>query len=99
MRCKRGLLMNQSSTSKVTLHRASITDLDLVRQSLEEVNHRNIENDNAILDFLSDRNNFLLLAMREGRVLGALNGYSLRRPNTTAPQFFLYEINVHQDHR
>jgi ribosomal protein S18 acetylase RimI-like enzyme len=55
--------------------------------------------DNALREFLGDRRKYLMLATRQGKVLGSLYGYALSHPHRAEPQFFLYGIDVRPEHR
>lgn len=89
-------IMEQTS---FTVFRADTQDTGLVQQAITEVNLRSVKDDSAILSFLKNRNNFLLLAIQNDQVLGSLNGYSLQHPHSLQPQFLLYEIDVRPEQR
>jgi ribosomal protein S18 acetylase RimI-like enzyme len=74
--------------------RAGTKDLALARQAVGEVHKRRHASDVSISSFLKDPACDLMLAVADGRVVGSLTGYSLRRPHQSPPQFLLYEIDV-----
>jgi ribosomal protein S18 acetylase RimI-like enzyme len=79
--------------------RAAASDAGLARIALAEVHERKPVEAAAIIAFLDDPTCFLFLAVENGQVLGSLNGYALRHPNQTGPQFLLYEIDVRPECR
>jgi aminoglycoside 3-N-acetyltransferase I len=79
--------------------RSSLDDVELARQALAEIHERRPVAEAAISSFLNDPVCYLILAVEDGRVLGSLNGYSLRQPDRHRTQFLLYEIDVLQEHR
>jgi ribosomal protein S18 acetylase RimI-like enzyme len=79
--------------------RASTAEVGLARQAVVEVDGRTVLDEVALVDFLSDPARYLLLAIEGGRVVGSLNGYSLRRTYRREPQFLLYEVGVRQECR
>jgi GNAT superfamily N-acetyltransferase len=48
--------------------------------------------------FLADPACLSFLALDDGRVVGSLYGYVLRRPESLRPKFFLYELDVLESH-
>jgi len=83
----------------VTVFRASIDDVGFARTALVEIHERHQVDDDSISSFLTTPECFLLLAVEDGCVLGSLNGYLLRQPDRSHPQFLLYEIDVREEHR
>jgi len=81
------------------VQRAGAADLALARQAIVEVDERELEDEAALVRFLSDPSCYLLLCVEGGRVVGCLNGYSLWRPHRSGPQFLLYEIGVRPECR
>jgi ribosomal protein S18 acetylase RimI-like enzyme len=84
---------------EVIVLRAGEAHLDLARQAIAEVHGRTAGEDAAILEFLSDKERYLLLALEGERVAGSLTGYALRQPHRREPQFLLYEIDVRPERR
>ena len=82
-----------------TVFRASIDDVDFAKTALAEIHERHLVDDASVISFLKTPECFLLLAVEEGCVLGSLNGYSLRQPESSRPQFLLYELDVRKEHR
>src|SRR3954467_8330291 len=88
----------------IELLRATVSDMKAARQALANVNlssshHRLVLDDVALHEFLSDPRHYLIVAIREGKVLGSLYGYALRHPYRREPQFFIYGIDVRVDHQ
>jgi len=79
--------------------RAGTGDLVLAREAIAYVHQRPDASDAAISSFLNDSACCLMLAVADGRVVGSLYGYLLRRPHQSKPQFLLYEIDVAAAHR
>jgi len=82
-----------------TVFRAGTKDLALAREAIAHVHERPVANDSTIDYFLNDPTCYLMLAVEDGRVIGSLNGHSLRRPHRSNLQFLLYEIDVAAAHR
>ena len=78
----------------IKIWRASKADLVLARQAVVEVDGRTVQDEAALIEFLSDQARYLLLAIENERVVGTLNGYALQRPHRHEPQFLLYEVGV-----
>jgi ribosomal protein S18 acetylase RimI-like enzyme len=90
--------------AEITVLRATISDLELARQAVAEVylatsQHPTRVDDTALQEFLADSRKYLMMATREGNVLGTLYGYALSHPHRPEPQFFLYGIDVRPEHR
>ena len=86
------------------LLRATVSDMEVARQAIADVNlssshHRLALDDVALHEFLSDPRQYLIVAIREGKVLGSLYGYALHHPYRREPQFFIYGIDVRVDHQ
>jgi len=77
----------------ITVRRLDESDIGLACRTLTEVNGRSVD-DAATKEFLRDPSCYLLVAEINGNVVGALNGYALRRPYRSEHQFLLYEVNV-----
>jgi len=82
-----------------TVFRATVDNIELARTALAEIHERRLPDDVAIHAFLADPASYLLLAIENGHVVGSLNGYALRQPDRSRPQFLLYEIDVRQQNR
>jgi ribosomal protein S18 acetylase RimI-like enzyme len=82
-----------------TILRAGAAEVSLARQAIVEVDERTVLDEVALVEFLSEPARYLLLAVESGRVLGSLNGYSLRRPHRREPQFLIYEVGVRPECR
>jgi ribosomal protein S18 acetylase RimI-like enzyme len=82
-----------------TVFRASIDDVKFARVALSEIHERHPVEDAAISSFLKTPECYLLLAVEDGCVLGSLNGYLLRQPDRSRPQFLLYELDVREEYR
>jgi len=77
----------------IAVLRLSDLDLELARKAMTEVNGRAV-NDVAVQEFLRDPSCYLIVAESNGTLVGALNGYALRRLYRPDPQFLLYEVDV-----
>jgi|HubBroStandDraft_1064217.scaffolds.fasta_scaffold300656_2 ribosomal protein S18 acetylase RimI-like enzyme len=77
-----------------TIVRARAADARFARQAIVELHAREPFDEAALADFLTDPTCYLFLALEGDRVVGSLNGYSLRHPNRREPAFLLYEIDV-----
>jgi ribosomal protein S18 acetylase RimI-like enzyme len=82
-----------------SVFRASLDDIDFAKTAVAEIHERGPIDDAAMSSFLKSAECFLLLAVEDGCVVGSLNGYSLRQPDRSRPQFLLYELDVRQDYR
>jgi len=82
----------------IRIFRAQPPDLEFARQAVVEVHNRNLTDDATLIEFLSDRSRYLLLAVQQDRVLGSLHGQALRHPHRCEPQFLLYEIDVRPEY-
>jgi ribosomal protein S18 acetylase RimI-like enzyme len=82
-----------------TIVRAKTADVELAREAMLEVHERKTFDHDAMVKFLSDRANYLFLALEGERVAGSLFGYSLVHPPMREPQFLLYEIDVRPQSR
>src|SRR5579885_3627801 len=87
--------MQENST---TVRRLTEFDMQPARRALIEVNGRVVE-EAALQQFLRDPSCYLLVAESHGALAGALNGYALRKPFRSEPQFLLYEVDVHREWR
>lgn len=90
--------------AETVVMRATNSDLELARQAVNDVylatsQHRTSLDDTALREFLDDPGKYLILATREGKVVGTLYGYALSHPHRREPQFFLYGIDVRPEHR
>jgi ribosomal protein S18 acetylase RimI-like enzyme len=86
------------------LLRATVSDMNLARQAIADINlssshHRLALDDLALHEFLSDTRHYLIVAICDGKVLGSLYGYALRHPYRREPQFFIYGIDVRVQHQ
>jgi ribosomal protein S18 acetylase RimI-like enzyme len=95
----RGHGVSTMNDDTFTIVRASAADADLARQAMVELHERTPLDESALVAFLSDPANYLLLALEGGRVVGSLNGYALRHPHRHEPAFLLYEIDVRSECR
>jgi len=84
---------------KFIILRAGSGDADLARQAVAEVHGRTPVDEAALIEFLREPHNYLLLALDGPRVVGSLSGYALQHPHRREPQFLLYEIDVLPDWR
>ena len=82
-----------------TIVRAGTADLELAAEAVREVHERDVLDEGALEEFLSDNSRYLLLALEDGRLVGSLNGYALKHPDRREPAFFLYEIDVREECR
>jgi ribosomal protein S18 acetylase RimI-like enzyme len=82
-----------------TITRAGVSALELAVEAVRDVHERDVPDEGALEEFLSDNARYLLLAVESGRVVGSLNGYALRHPNRREPAFLLYEIDVREECR
>jgi ribosomal protein S18 acetylase RimI-like enzyme len=90
--------------SKITILRATCSDLGLATQAIAEVNlptslQRLPLDEVALAEFLADPRHYLLLAIEEQKVVGSLYGYALRQPYRRESQFFVYAIDVRPVYR
>jgi ribosomal protein S18 acetylase RimI-like enzyme len=89
--------------AETVVMRATNSDLELARQAVDVYlatsQHPTSLDDTALREFLADPRTYLILATREGKVLGTLYGYALSHPHRPEPQFFLYGIDVRPEHR
>jgi len=83
----------------LTIVRAALPQLELARQAVREVHGRTSLGQSALEEFLSDPAHYLLLAVENSRPIGSLNGYALKKPHRSEPEFFLYEIDVRPECR
>ena len=84
---------------KLIILRAGSGDADLARQAIAEVHGRVPVDETALIKFLREPHNYLLLALDGPRVVGSLRGYAFQPPHRREPQFLLYEIDVLPDWR
>jgi ribosomal protein S18 acetylase RimI-like enzyme len=49
--------------------------------------------------FLSEKQNLAFVAKVDEKIIGLAYGYTLTRPDTDKPQFFIYSINIHSDYQ
>jgi len=57
------------------------------------------DEDKNVQAFLNNPQNYLLVAYWQGTAVGLLLGYTLERPETKRPMFFLYEMEVLETQR
>jgi ribosomal protein S18 acetylase RimI-like enzyme len=81
------------------VRRATSNDFELARHAVAEVLGRAPVDDAALANFLADGSCYLMIAMEDRRVIGALHGHALRHPHRSQPQFFIYEIDVRPECR
>ena len=78
----------------VRITRARAKNLEFACQAFTRIHGRKLKNSRVLIDFLTDSNCYLLLALEDDRVVGSLNGYRLRLPCIRRPAFLIYEIDV-----
>ena len=78
----------------VTIERITHIDEPTFRQIRAELEEHDW-NWESTCAFVSDANNFLVIARMEGRAVGALMAHSLARLDAPRPHVLLYEIDVH----
>ncbi len=83
-----------SVNENISVFRATVEHIALARQAIEQCHERTINSESALRTFLADDACYLLIAVKDGAVVGSLNGYSLRQPHHGQPQFLMYEIDV-----
>jgi GNAT superfamily N-acetyltransferase len=88
-----------AAMGEISILRAGEVHLNLARQAIAEVHGRKAVEDTAIIEFLSDKERYLLLALEGDRIAGSLTGHALRQPHRREPQFLLYEIDVRPERR
>ena len=84
---------------ELVIVRAGAADLELAAEAVRHVHERDVLDDGALGEFLSDNSRYLILALENSRVVGSLNGYALKHPDRREPAFFLYEIDVREECR
>jgi len=95
--------------ASLRFRRASVADLSLAQQAIKDLhlstsdnsveNARPALNDGALRTFLSDGDNYLLVADDAGKAVGSLYGYRLLSPYRAEPQYLLYAIDVRPEYR
>jgi len=91
-------MVNKLNAS-LTLFRAGPSDKKQATQAISELHQRIPVDEEALDQFLKDPACYLVLAVENSVVVGSLNGYSLKHPNLSRPQFLLYEVDVRPDCR
>ena len=89
----------RNGLAEMELRRLETSDMDAAEIAIREVSGRAQLEASALEEFLNDEANYLLAALVEGKVVGSLNGYALRRPYSSGLSFLLYEIDVAEDLR
>ena len=78
---------------------ASSIPPNVLQQALADLHGKLSHDPTAIEAFTDDPNTIWLVAIEGATAIGSLFGYALRRPETTRPKFFLYEIDVAESHQ
>jgi ribosomal protein S18 acetylase RimI-like enzyme len=87
-----------AATPTTAVVRAGTGHVLLALQAVRDVHERACD-PAALAEFLADPSRWMILAIEGERVVGSLNGHSLRHPHRREPQFLLYEIDVRAECR
>jgi len=71
-------------------------DISSIKDMGDEFDEYTYEN---VKVFLSEKQNFALVAKLDDKIIGLVYGYSLTRMDGIAPQFFIYSVDIHSDYQ
>lgn len=91
--------MLRTRSAMANIVRVTPADGQLARAAIGEIHGRQIESEDVVAAFLRDDDTLMFVALDGGRVVGSAYGYRLRNPHALAPQYYLYEVDVHEDSR